>query len=65
MLFATGLVLGIVAGVMVGAGTARKKRLRQIGAALKEGRVSIIGSGERPLNAEEFSVILDDEFRDA
>jgi hypothetical protein len=63
--FTLGLIIGVAAGFWLGGGQARQKRLRQVGAALKEGRVSISSSEGAPMTAEDFCVILDDEFRDA
>lgn len=62
--FLLGLIAGLVLGAVVGRHIARQKRLRQVGAALHEGRVSVRDDKGGPLEAEDFALILDDEFRD-
>lgn len=65
MSFIVGLVAGMALGVLIGRSVARQKRLRQIGAALREGRVAITDNSGDAVAAEDFSHMLDDEFRDA
>ena len=63
--FILGLIIGGAVGVWAGREITRQKRLRQIEAALHEGRVSIQDKEGASVKADEFNVILDDEFRDA
>lgn len=63
--FVIGLIAGGVAGAWIGRELGRQKRVRQIGAALKEGRVSITDNHGTPLSADDFDHLLSDEYRDA
>lgn len=60
-----GLILGVLLGMWIGGALARHRRLRQLQAALKEGRVQVADNLGKALRADDFALILDDEFRDA
>ena len=63
--FFIGLVVGALAGIFAGGEMARRKRMRQIGAAQREGRVKIEAGDGQPIAPEDLNYLLDDEYRDA
>lgn len=63
--FLLGVLIGGALGVVLGGRLARERRGRQVAAAIREGRIAIQDGHGAPVRAEDFSVILDDEFRDA
>ncbi|MBX3177261.1 MAG: hypothetical protein KF886_07875 [Candidatus Hydrogenedentes bacterium] len=63
--FLLGVLIGGALGVMAGGLLARERRGRQVAAAIREGRISIHDASGATVRAEDFGVILDDEFRDA
>lgn len=63
--FIIGLIAGGLAGAWIGRELGRQKRVRQIEAALREGRVAITDKDGTPVPADDFDHLLSDEFRDA